>query len=232
VDPGVSGDYPAYTDIFEDFLDENPATYGPPPTCEEIMNFLEPNPDHPEYDVDSYYIVEVVRALSFDEYAQINGIDNPGGKTIYEVKLIEDLISGENPDRTEFVQIPAGEGACIQTKDDPTYAPGEKFTAALTKPYEGNGLVISMCDYALRYDLPEMDFTTEDTETMLYYRGRGLARQPISDLPFDTEEIKITAAFSTPQNPATYIQKIALDDLAEYLRGEWEQRGISSHFDS
>ncbi len=229
--PGISGDYPAYTDIFEEFVDENPGTYGPPPTCEEIMNFLEPIPDHPEYDVDSYYIIEVVRALSFEEYAQISGTDMSGGGTIYEVKLMEDLISGENPDRTEFIFIPAGEGARIQTKDDPTYAPGEKFTAVLTKPHEGYYFVRSVCDYALRYDLPEMSFTEDDTETMLYYRGKWMARRPITDLPFDTEEINITAAFSTPQNPATYIQKIALDDLAEFLREEWEKKGISSHFD-
>ena len=77
-----------------------------------------------------------------------------------------------------------------------------------------------------------MSFTDDDEKTMLYFRGRGLARTPIANLPFETEDINIEAAYSTPQNPATYIQKIALDDLVEFLRTEWEKNGISSHFEN
>lgn len=235
------GDKKSYEDIFEGLILENPATYGPPLTCEEVTNMLKPKPDLPEYDLDSYYLVEVVRALTNEEYTQMreeHKSDN--GNTIYEAKLLEDLISGEKPDRVVYVEIPAGLGPSLQLRGDPTYASGEKFTAALTKPCEDwndiysteYNFLTTVCDSTLRYDLPEMDFTSDDTETMLYYRGRGLARQPIADLPFDTEEISIEAAKSTPQNPATYIQKIALSDLVEFLRGEWQQAGISSHFES
>lgn len=202
---------------------------------------LKPKPDLPEYDLDSYYLVEVVRALTNEEYTQMreeHKSDN--GNTIYEAKLLEDLISGEKPDRVVYVEIPAGLGPSLQLRGDPTYASGEKFTAALTKPCEDwndiysteYNFLTTVCDSTLRYDLPEMSFTEDDTETMLYYRGRGFARQPIADLPFDTEEISIEAAKSTPQNPATYIQKIALSDLVEFLREEWQQAGISSHFES
>lgn len=224
----------AYADIFEEFVPENPTTYGPPLTIDEEMDSLIPKSYYPPgYDVDSFYLVEVIRALTNEEYLQMKGWeeDYGNGDTIYEVKLVEDLISGEKPDRTEFIQVHAGYGARIQKRHDPTYAPGEKFTAVLTKPYEGYDFVISVRDSSFRYDLPEMDFTADDDETMLYFRGNGLARRPIPDLPFETEEIKIEAAYSTPQNPATYIQKIALDDLVEFLRTEWAQWGISSHFD-
>ncbi|MBD5129254.1 MAG: hypothetical protein HDT43_04955 [Ruminococcaceae bacterium] len=224
----------AYADIFEEFVPENPTTYGPPLTAAEEMDSLLPNPDYPEYDVDSYYLVEVIRALTNEEYMQMNGWkDSIGGSgfTVYEVNLVEDLISGEAPDRTEFVRIPAGFGARTQKRNDPAYAPGERFTAVLTKPYKDNDYVISVGDYCLRYDLPQMSFTENDEETMLYFRGNGLARHPIPDLPFETEDINIAAAYSTPQNPATYIQKIALDDLVDFLRSEWKNRGISSHFE-
>lgn len=235
------GDKKSYEDIFEGLILENPATYGPPLTCEEVTNMLKPKPDLPEYDLDSYYLVEVVRALTNEEYTQMRGEHkSDNGNTIYEAKLLEDLISGEKPDRVVYVEIPAGLGPSLQLRGDPTYASGEKLTAALTKPCgdwndiysTGYNFLTTVCDSTLRYDLPEMDFTSDDTETMLYYRGRGLARQPIADLPFDTEEISIEAAKSTPQNPATYIQKIALSDLVEFLREEWQQAGISSHFES
>lgn len=223
----------AYDDTFEELYPVNPTTYGPPPTAEEVTNMLKPNPNYPEYDLDSYYLVEVVRALTNEEYTQMreeHKSDN--GNTIYEAKLLEDLISGEKPDSTAYVRIPAGNGARIQLHGDPTYAPGEKFTAALSKPCEGYDFLTSVCDSTLRYDLPEMDFTSDDTETMLYYRGRSLGRQPIADLPFDTEEIELTTVTSTSKNPVTYIQKIALSDLVEFLREEWQQAGISSHFES
>lgn len=236
-----SGDGKAYSAIFEEFYPENPATYGPPPTCEEIMNNLMPNPDYPENDVDSYYLIEVIKVLPSEIYTLIRGESTgSSGNTLYEALLIEDLISGEKLDRKAYIEIPAGLDARVQLKGDPTYAPGEKFTAALTKPRTdwndiystGYDLMKTTRDYALRYDLPEMNFTSGDTETMLYYRGRGLARQPIDDFPFETEEISIETAKSTTQNPATYIQKITISDLVEFLREQWQQAGISTHYEN
>lgn len=235
------GDQKAYAAIFEEFYPENPATYGPPLTCEEVMNMLKPKPDYPEYDVDSYYLVEVVEVLSKEIYTLMRGEStSSNGDTLYEVKLVEDLISGEKLDRTAYVEISGGLDASIQLYGDPTYAPRERFTVALTKPCKdwndifstGYDLMMSIGGSELRYDLPQMSFTDDDEETMLYFRGRGIARTPIADLPFETEEINIEAAYSTPQNPATYIQKIALDDLVEFLRSEWDKRGISSHFET
>lgn len=226
----------AYDNTFEEFYPVNPTTYGPPPTAEEVVNRLKPVPDYPEYDLDSYYLVEVIRALTNEEYMQMNGAkeSSVNGYTVYEVRLVEDLISGKESDSTAYVLIPAGNGARIQLHGDPTYAPGEKFTAALSKPCEGYDFLTSVCDSTLRYDIPEMDFTPDNMETMLYYRGGGLARapQPIADLPFETEEIELTVVTSTSQNPVTYIQKIALDDLVQFLREQWQRAGISSHFES
>lgn len=229
-------DQKSYADTFEKFFgQENPATYGPPPTVEEIANRLTPNPDFPENDVDSYYLIEVVRALTNEEYELICGASTGiNGNTLYEVILVEDWITGKAIDRKAYVEIPAGLGAAIQLKGDPTYASGEKFTAALTKPQKnwndiystGYDLMRSPCNYALRYDLPDMDFTEEDTEPMLYYRGCEPARRPISDLPITTEEINIETVTSTPQNPATYIQKIAVGDFIDFIRELWQQAGL------
>lgn len=221
-----------YGDIFEEFLEQNPSSYGPPPTCEEIMNSLTPDPDHPEYDVDSYYLIEVIGALPHEIYTQFCGESTgSNGNTLYEAMLVEDLISGEKLDKKVYIDIPAGLDATVQLKGDPTYAAGERFTAALSKPLDdwndvystGRELRKSVCDYVMRYDLPEISFTDGDTETMLYFRGRGQARQPISDLPFTTEEINIETVTSTPQNPAMYVQKIALNDLIEFIREPWQQ---------
>lgn len=215
-----------YDDVFKGFAPdvlENPATYGPPLTYDEVMQSLEPRPDYPEYEVDSFYLVEVIRAMTNAEYRQMAGWEKERheagcDETIYYVKLAEDLISGEKTDRTAYVQIPLGSGVCIQTRQDPAYAPGDKFVAVLTKPCEGYDFVQSVGDYAFRYDLVEEDDGTQ----MLYYRGKGFARIPL-DFPF-AETIEITQITTTTQNPVTYTQRVELDALVEFMREDWTER--------
>lgn len=209
----------SYDDVFEDFVPENPTTYGPPETYDELMTrILAPNPDHPEYEVDSYYLVEVIRALSAEEASQLAGRkEYSDNYTVYRVRLVRDLISGETTDRTEYVELPTGQDVRVQTRRDPAYLPGERFTAALSKPCEGYDLLSSIADFALRYDLVE-----DDGVEMLYFRGIDFAREPL-DMPFakDVESVKVT---STGQNPVIYKQMIAPEDLAEFMSMDWQLR--------
>ena len=216
-------DKPAYDDVFEEIAVN---TYtGAPMTYDEIMEMITPDAEHPMWDVDSFYLVETVKALSSDECEQLAGRDDLGSgyMTVYEIKVLEDLISGEKTDRTERILITMGT-AERQKGGDPIYAPGEKFTIILAKPYAGADFLRTPGAFAFRYDVA----SDGEGNTVLYSRHSDLDRLQL-DTSEDIDEKVIT---STTQNPAHYTQKLSLNALTEFLRTDWEQRGASSHFEN
>lgn len=233
-DASAAAEEKTYEERFEGFYPQNPTTYGPPMSLDEVMSMLLPDPLRPEQEVESFYLVEVVRALPLDEAVHMDGWDfNDAEATIYEVKRIKDLISGESfaeDTNSVYVKLPAGESVSIQTRGDPAYAPGEKFTLAMSRQCEGYDFRFSPCDFALRFDLPDNAELTEDDETVtLYYRGIDGPRDAhIFDF---AESIDITAVASTPQNPVKYTQKADMEALADFLRRDWRERGISVHYE-
>lgn len=215
-------DKPAYDGVFKGV--NGSYVVGPPMSYEEIMEMLEPDEEHPMWDVDSFYLVEMVRVLSSDECRQLAGMEDFDSiKTVYEIKVLEDLISGEKTNRTERILVTMGN---IEWQDagDPIYAPGEKFTVILAKPYEGCDFLRTPGAFAFRYDVASDD----DGNTVLYSRESELDVLQL-DTAEDIDEFVIT---STTQNPAHYTQKLSLNALVEFLRSDWEQRGVSSHFET
>ena len=217
-------DKPAYDDVFEEIAVN---TYtGMPMTYDEIMEMIEPDAEHPMWDVDSFYLVETVKALSPDECGQLAGWEDDfisSDKTVYEIKVLEDLISGEKTDRTERILVTMG-SVKRQKPGDPIYAPGEKFTIILSKPYAGADFLRTPGAFAFRYDVASDD----EGNTILYSRKSDLDKLQL-DTSEDIDEKVIT---STTQNPAHYTQKLSLNALTEFLRADWEQRGASSHFEN
>ena len=217
-------DKPAYDDVFEG-ISINTYT-GAPMTYDEIMEMITPDAEHPMWDVDSFYLVEAVKALSPDECEQLAGWEEDfisSDKTVYEIKVLEDLISGEKTNRTERILVSMGTVEC-QKGGDPVYAPGEKFTIILSKQYEGADFLRTPGAFAFRYDVASDD----DGNTILYSRESEL-----DVLQLDTsEDIDEKVITSTTLNPAHYTQKLSLNALTEFLRADWEQRGMSSHFDN
>lgn len=202
-EPVVPEKQPAYDAVFKN-LEYNPTSYGPPMHYEEIVNSLKPNPKYPEYDTDSLYLVEVIKALSDEESKNVAGWK--GGKTLYSVKILTDLGIGETINK--IVNVSATSGTVEhQTPGDPPYAPGERFTAALTKPYEGRDYLIA--NSMFRYDVVE-----ENGKTMLYSRGSDIDER---NLP-TSKDINEKVITSTTKNPAVYTQKLELDTLADFWR--------------
>ena len=78
-----------------------------------------------------------------------------------------------------------------------------------------------MCSSDL-YDIVEYELGTT-----LYSRKSEMDKL---NLPTSTniDERIIT---STTQNPAVHSQKVELDALVDFLRSDWEQREVSSHFE-
>lgn len=190
---------------------------GPLMTYDEVMDRIasQDMKDH-NIHLDSFYLVETVRALSVEGYEWDNS-----DSTIYEVKIIKDLISGEDVNRTEKIIISNGTPKW-QYEYDPAYAPGERFTIALTKPVDGVDYLNAPFYYMFKYDV------ASDGSGYIYSRCSEIDKL---NLP-TSENIRETVVTSTTQNPAGYTQKVTLDAVVKFLRNDWKSRGVSSHFDS
>lgn len=71
-------------------------------------------------------LCRTVRVLPQKEARKYVG--SSGDRTVYEVQIIENLITGEQLDKTVMLVMTMGSPE-IQEKGDPIYAPGELFTA-------------------------------------------------------------------------------------------------------
>ena len=194
---------------------------GAPMTYEDVMSMIASGEEHGEY-LDSLYLVETVKALTAKECAKLDGWDiTYSDRTIYEVNIIEDLISGEAVGRKEYIFVSMG-NTQWQNKGDPIYAPGEKFTVALTKPQQGCDFLRTPGSFMFRYD------AVEDASGNITLYSRNSAMDDL-DLP-NAVAIEKTVITSTTKNPAIYTQAVELKALVDFIRSDWEQRGISSHF--
>ncbi len=194
---------------------------GAPMTYEDVMSMIASGEQHGEY-LDSLYLVETVKVLTAKECAKLDGWDiTYSDRTIYEVNIIEDLISGEAVGRKEYIFVSMG-NAQWQNKGDPIYAPGEKFTVALTKPQQGCDFLRTPGSFMFRYD------AVEDASGNITLYSRNSAMDDL-DLP-NAVAIEKTVITSTTKNPAIYTQAVELKALVGFIRSDWEQRGISSHF--
>lgn len=212
---------PVYDDVFEG-INGNYST-GAPLSYDEVMEIIN-SPLQWENGIflDSFYIVETICAIPYEEARKLNGwTDVCEGKTMYEVKILKDLISGEEVDRTEKIIVATGT-VQWQNDGDPVYAPGERFTVVLAKLQEGCDFLHTPASSMFRYDIVE-----DEVGAAVYSRKSEMDKL---NLPTSTklDERVIT---STTQNPAVHSQKIELDSLVDFLRSDWEQRGVSSHFE-
>ena len=208
----------AYDDVFRGAAG---SATGAPMTYEDVMSMIASGEEHGEY-LDSLYLVETVKALTAKECAKLDGWDiTYSDRTVYEVNIIEDLISGEAVGRKEYIFVSMG-NAQWQNRGDPIYAPGEKFTVALTKPQQGCDFLRTPGSFMFRYD------AVEDASGSITLYSRNSAMDDL-DLP-NAVAIEKTVITSTTKNPAIYTQAVELKALVDFIRSDWEQRGISSHF--
>lgn len=212
---------PVYDDVFQGI--NSSSSTGAPMSYDEVMEMIT-SPFQKENGIflDSIYIAETVRVLPYEEARKLNGwTEICEGKTMYEVKLLTDIISGEAVNRTEKI-IAAMGTVEWQNDGDPVYAPGEKFTVALTKPQENCDFLQTPVSGIFRYDVAE-----EEAGITLYSRKSEMDKLHLPASSNIDEEI-IT---STTQNPAVHSQRVGLDTLADFLRSDWKQRGVSVHFE-
>ncbi len=195
---------------------------GAPMSYDDVMDMLKVGEDeHGEY-IDSFFLVETVKALSLDECNELAGwSEDYSDRTIYKVNVLKDLISGEDVNRTEYIFVSMGN---IQWQDagDPIYAPGEKFTVVLAKPQEGCDFLRTPGSFMFRYDAIE----ASDGNIELYARNNPIDTQELDS----ADEIDTHVITSTTLNPANYTQKITLTKLVDFISADWQEREISTTF--
>lgn len=221
-----------YDDVYKG-LDLNPILRVPVTYNESMDRATDPRGGG----LDSFYLLQVVRALTLSESEEMDGwyerFRSAYGETVeagddereqkymydytlYEVIVLEDLISGEQLGHTAYVLT--GMGVEYQDEYDPPYAPHDRFTAALSLPAEGCDFVSSLCSDVFCYDV------VGDTA---YSRSNPmLVEHYIADSKA-IEELRVT---TTTDNPVRYTQKLPLERLAEFMREDWERRGAGRHF--
>ncbi len=229
----------AYDSVFVEIAEENPSS-GPETTYEDAMLMIS---DPSLGGIDSFYVVETVRPLTVQECEKLEGwelwfkrnyvmdYDESNAKdltyltedVIYEVRLVEDLLSGEKCDKTIYLAVSIGNPE-YQTEGDPPYSAGERFTAAILQNRIECDIMQSRWDFMLRYDV-----VTENGIAMAYSRGNTA----IDGLKLDgAEDISEKVVTSTTENPAVYTQKLPLESLSEFLRKDWRERRLSRHFET
>lgn len=195
---------------------------GAPMSYEDVMSMLKVGEKEHEEHIDSFFLVETVKALSLDECNELAGwSENYSDRTVYKVNVLKDLISGEEVDRTEYIFVSMG-NAEWQNWGDPIYAPGEKFTVVLTKPQDGCDFLRTPGSFMFRYDVVE----TAAGDIELYARSNPIDAQALDSAETIDEQV-IT---STTLNPARHTQKIGLTQLAEFIRADWQERGLTTAF--
>ncbi len=234
-----------YDDVFVETAD-NPSS-GPTMTYDEVIGMIS-NPQGGGFN--SLYLVEMVKPLTLSECTQLAGweewfestyavsyddatveaegtteSDSNGGyygeKTICEVKVLKDLISGEELFDTMYVAL----SMCNpqqQHAGNPIYAPHERFTVAVLLKQDGSDITKACGGFMLQYDV-----VSENGVQMAYSRDNS----EIDELHLNNAvDISETIVTSTTKNPAVYTQKLPLNDLVKFLYADWADKGVSRHF--
>ena len=157
-------------------------------------------------------LCRTVRVLPQKEARKYVG--SSGDRTVYEVQIIENLITGEQLDKTVMLVMTMGSPE-IQEKGDPIYAPGELFTCTMLEDAE-KGCMQAV--YGYRYDV------RLDGNNRIAYSRRNLELDGLALA--DSQDISVSAVTSTSKNPAVYSQRLPLSSVADFVAGEWSKNGI------
>ncbi len=198
-----------YDDAFKGF-DMNPSITGYP-SYEELIGGVKDAQAH--YGSKAQFVLcRTVRVLPSKEARKYVG--SSGDRTVYEVQLIENLITGERLDQTVMLVMTMGSPE-IQKKGDPIYAPEELFTCAMLEDTEKSCM---QAIYGYRYDI------LFDGSNRIAYSRQNMELDGFA--LSGSENISASAVTSTSKNPAVYSQRLPLSEVAEFVAKEWSEKGI------
>lgn len=199
-----------YDDVFEEADTNWPV--GGPMTYEHMLDSVKISEEYYGGKA-GLWLCETVRVLP-EEEARSYYSDKDSGRTVYEIRLMENLITGEKSEETAIL-VMEWRSPQVQQANHPIYAPAELFTCAMVYSEKYNSM---QAIYGYYYDV------RTDGETLTAYSRANIFMDALNLAGSVTE--KTTVITSTTGNPVVYTQKLPLSSVAQFVKKEWAERGI------
>lgn len=225
-----------YDSVFKGIEPSNPFTSGSPISYDEAMTII----TKPEYNgIDSFFLVEAVEAMTLPEcenlkgfedwfrtlngfdYDEVKGNDYFGDHVIYKVKVLKDLISGEQRSGEIFLDC-VSSNPIFQNEGNPPYSPGEKFTVVTHNKTENSDITRSCANYIFTLDIYEAG------DELTAYAREGSSIADVCNVE-GMKKISESVITSTTENPAKFTAEFELSNFVDFLRRDWKERKVSHY---
>lgn len=200
-----------YDDVFEE-ADTNWPAGGQPLSYEGMLDFVKLDEEYHGGKA-GLWLCETVRVLP-EEEARSYFSEKDSGRTVYEIRLMENLITGEKSEETAIL-VMDWRSPQVQQANHPIYAPAELFTCAMVYSEKYNSM---QAIYGYYYDV------RTDGETLTAYSRANIYMDALNLAGSVTEQT--TVITSTTGNPVVYTQKLPLSSVAEFVKKEWAEHGL------
>jgi hypothetical protein len=211
----------------EEYLDDviSPSGGGPATSYEELVEELyrEQPLNFVKYEIIGIYTPEEAEKIT-------NGEINTYVTTLYRARVIYDYLNQERLD-IEINLARAGT-ATRQWKGNPMYAIGEVYISPLLvlseflNKDEWRSVGMSELTFAV-HEINDIEFAYSmrynwaNPDSVIEIKSND--RQSFDIGVLSSEESVVT---TTRNNPVRYTQKLLVDELAEFIRNDWKERGF------
>lgn len=203
-----------YTPIYDNVKFMDMSATGGPTTYEELQEYID------IYDDVSFVEYEILYQYTPEEAVEKTGSDIfKHSTTLYKAHVYYDHLNDTEVDLD--VDISKAGMPNNQFKADPPYAVGQKLISALS------GFNRTRC-----VAIPELVFYVYDVNgiDLAYHVNKNdiaVNNASFSNLNMELAESEFSLTTTTKNNPVEFNQKSAVEDLADFIRQDWSQRGYS-----
>ena len=197
---------------FEAQIINNPSS-GEPQNYDDLVSYLE------NYDNLTFISYEIVSIYSPEDAYELTELDSVlRNTTLYQVHVYYDHI---NDCETDYYMNLAHAGdADTQYYGYPVYEIGQKFMSAVFGSHD-----------TWRVPVGELEFVllTEDGEEVAYHLYNNnivISSDSYDGLHLEMDANETTLLTSTINNPMVFTQKSSSNDLSDFIRHDWDTRGL------
>ncbi len=216
-EPLNSSDYvldASYTPLYDNITYLNNPSSGEPCSYEELQDFMESYGDTSfvEYEILSQYTPEEAFAKTGDKIF----INNT---TLYKARIYYDYLNDVPVDIT--IDLSKAGVSNRQIKDKPPYSIGQKIISPLS------GFNTSRC-----VAIPELVYYVYEVNgvKLAYHVGSenvAIKNSTLVNLDMELIESERSVITTTVENPVKFTQKSTVDDLAQFIKNDWNARGYN-----
>lgn len=203
----------AYEYYEVDILDDSSS--GEPQNYDDLVEFLE------NYDNLTFISYEIVYVYSADEAFKLTELDSVlRNTTLYKVHVYYDHIS--DCKTSYYLNLAHAGDSDTQYYGFPAYQIGQRFISAVFGSSE-----------TWRVPVGELEFVllSKDGKEFAYHLGNSniiISDESYDGLQLPMDDSETTLLTSTINNPMIFTQKSSSNDLSDFIRKDWAERGMCS----